>query len=369
MLKKVLVNVLIQAFNGYRNWEQISKFTVMFGNILHGDVISNELKVILPHILNIYEQELKGIENGINFVLMEFELKGIDAIPVMGNLPPVSGALMWLENYIKRCDVLHSYDMNALINLISAQGYSTNNFYGRRAKGLTKQLIATKDCYQDECSCSMDDSGKMQYEILTNRRDILITKLKHLQVKIWIDWQQKIDKNLQNGLRSKVFMHFSMPSENDEIDCFTSDDGSVADIKMLNIHPSHELFTLLAETNYLLAFRHLCMSEGNSFLNDFPQLLWDFYEQRDDLWQRKIKLMKIIHYYNAVQEKISSDEKFKLISSEIDSINDFVKQACQTVTWQNYDHDLIDKIYYECEELHNRLKTCHDNLESIVASI
>uniref|UniRef100_A0A1A9VM43 AAA+ ATPase domain-containing protein n=1 Tax=Glossina austeni TaxID=7395 RepID=A0A1A9VM43_GLOAU len=140
-------------------------------------------------------------------------------------------------------------------------------------------------------------------------------------------------------------------NENKQEDGFAfSDDGGVNN-KMLNIHPSYELFTLLAEINYLLAFRQLCSTEGNTFLEDIPQVLWDFYEDRDDLWQRKIKLMKIIHYYNAIQETIFNDGKFKLIASEIDSINNLVAKACQTVTWQNYDNDLIDKIYCECQEL------------------
>lgn len=184
-----------------------------------------------------------------------------------------------------------------------------------------------------------DDSGKSRYETLTSRRDILITKLKQLQLKIWLDWKQKSDKNLEIGLRSKVFVLLSMIEENNENkqeDSFAfSDDGGMNN-KMLNIHPSYELFTLLAEINYLLAFRQLWSTEGNTFLNEFPQVLWDVYEERDDLWKRKIKLIKIIHYYNAVQEQISNDGKFKLIASEIDSINNLVAKACQTVTWQNY---------------------------------
>lgn len=90
----------------------------MFGNILHGDIISSEFKVILPHIFNIYADELKSIENSINPVLLGFELRGVDAISLLGNLPPVAGALMCIENYIKRCDALHAYEINDLISLL-----------------------------------------------------------------------------------------------------------------------------------------------------------------------------------------------------------------------------------------------------------
>lgn len=51
-----------------------------------------------------------------------------------------------------------------------------------------------------------DNPLKSQYEKLTARRDILTTKLSNLQLKIWNNWQQTIEKRIAKGLDSKVMM-------------------------------------------------------------------------------------------------------------------------------------------------------------------
>lgn len=55
-------------------------------------------------------------------------------------------------------------------------------------------------------SLNADNPLTSQYEKLTARRDILTTKLSNLQLKIWNNWQQTIEKRIAKGLDSKVMM-------------------------------------------------------------------------------------------------------------------------------------------------------------------
>ncbi|XP_037811861.1 dynein beta chain, ciliary, partial [Lucilia sericata] len=172
VLEKKLATILQQAYNDCHNWEQLAKLTTMFANIVQRQTIQTELMVILPHIFSVLKEELLLIETIVSEVLLAFEYKGVEAIPMEMNFPTIAGAMMWLENYMKRCDVFAGNELNALI---------------------TTLLTA-------------DNPLSSQYEKLTARRDILTTKLSNLQLKIWNNWQQTIEKRIAKGLDSKVMM-------------------------------------------------------------------------------------------------------------------------------------------------------------------
>lgn len=74
--------------------------------------------VILPHIFSVLKEELLVIETIVSEVLLAFEYKGVEAIPMEMNFPTIAGAMMWLENYMKRCDVFAGNELNALITTL-----------------------------------------------------------------------------------------------------------------------------------------------------------------------------------------------------------------------------------------------------------
>lgn len=92
----------------------------MFANIVQRQTIQSELQVILPHILAVYREELLLIESIVSDVLLAFEYRGVEAcIPLeRSNFPPMAGAMMWLENYMRRCDVFGAPELNALIKVL-----------------------------------------------------------------------------------------------------------------------------------------------------------------------------------------------------------------------------------------------------------
>lgn len=96
------------------------QLTTMFANIVQRQTIQSELQVILPHILSVYREELLLIESIVSEVLLAFEYRGVDAIVPLehNNFPPMAGAMMWLENYQRRCDVFAASEVKSLIKVL-----------------------------------------------------------------------------------------------------------------------------------------------------------------------------------------------------------------------------------------------------------
>ncbi|XP_073817377.1 dynein beta chain, ciliary-like [Musca autumnalis] len=465
VLEKKLATILLQAFGDCHNWEQLTKLTTMFANIVQRQTIQSELQVILPHLLSVYGEELLLIESIVSEVLLAFEYRGIEAIIPLERItfPPMAGAMMWLENYQRRCDVFASCEVNALINVLMTSSQSNND-----ANPLN-----------------------LEYEKLTARRNILTTKLSNLQLKVWHNWQQTIEKRIAQGLDTKV-MTLHQNSGNDKFGCTnktpqwtrewpsnnncnkvggditatTTTSGSVNNVnnnnnnsntwtsnyphryqvvtnircssatsiptttgmalsessstpgddntKILEMHYSSELFTLLRETKYLLALqqvnerRKVLLAMVSATFNlpqqmqqqqhqeqlhphnhhhqqqlgeqqqqhhqSLPQSLLDLYEERDIFWQRKIRLMQISEYYNGIRHQNSgltttAFTEMQLIHPSVSVIDEKLDFAAKTLTWRNYDEQLIEEIYSKTKALHQNLVQTRSNIELILKSI
>lgn len=90
----------------------------MFANIVQRQTIQTELLVILPHIFGVLRKELLLIETIVSEVLLAFEYKGVEAIPMEMNFPTIAGAMMWLENHMKRCDAFAGSELNVVITTL-----------------------------------------------------------------------------------------------------------------------------------------------------------------------------------------------------------------------------------------------------------
>ncbi|XP_053970080.1 dynein beta chain, ciliary [Anastrepha ludens] len=209
-LEQKLATIFVQAYKDCQNWEQLTKLTIMLGSgILQRRTILPELCVIDSHLLHIYGEELQQLEGSVHEVLLEFEFRGVSAVPIQRGFPPTAGALMWLEQHMQRTDalacrelhkflikMLHSADSDSVRseaisnaasgNNIAANTEYFNEFWNRGVA--TEETANTADAYKR----------------LNTRRDILTTKLTNLQLKIWHNWQQTIDKRITKGLDARV---------------------------------------------------------------------------------------------------------------------------------------------------------------------
>lgn len=115
VLEQKLATVLQQAYEQCHSWMQLLKLTQMFGLLLQRSVVQAELVPLLPHMLQIYDDELQQLEQSMSSVLLQYQLQGLQALPLAWNFPPVAGAMMWLEQHFHRCDELGAKELNELI--------------------------------------------------------------------------------------------------------------------------------------------------------------------------------------------------------------------------------------------------------------
>lgn len=80
--------------------------------------------------------------------------------------------------------------------------------------------------------------------------------------------------------------------------------------------------------------------------NALESNLLDLYGERDEFWQRKVKLIKICEFYNGIRGLstddacdggiIGSAAELQLIRHEVNTIDERVAEACATLTWRTY---------------------------------
>ncbi|XP_030369376.1 dynein beta chain, ciliary [Scaptodrosophila lebanonensis] len=317
LLEQKLSTVLQQAYEQCHNWAQLLKLTLMFGTILRRAAVQPELTRVLPHMLHIYDSELQQLELSVADVLMAYEFHGLAALPTLWNFPPIAGAMMWIEQHMRCCDEFGDPELNSYI----------------------ARLLAEK---------STPDTLPEKWQQLRARRNILTTKLSTLQLKIWHNWQQTIEKLIAQGLQQPVLMQ-------------------LAEDYHLQLNFSHALFTLLRETKYLLAMQGIGSLTGTLF--QLSPTLLSLYAERDAYWQRRIKLIKIGEYYNGIRSGECAAAELQLIASELKDIDGRVCVACEQLTWHSYDELLIAEIYDKSRELFVRMQQSHENLETILSSI
>ncbi|XP_039966059.1 dynein beta chain, ciliary [Bactrocera tryoni] len=202
-LEQKLATIFVQAYKDCQNWEQLTKLTVMLGSgILQRGTILPELRVIESHLLHIYDEELQQLEASAHKVLLEFEFRGVSAIPIQWGFPPIAGALMWLEQHMQRIDALTSRELHNFMKTIL---FNADISTGSKETISNSNNMEYNETWHEE---GVADEGTVNsvnaYRRLNTRRDILTTKLSNLQLKIWHNWQQTICKRIADGLDARV---------------------------------------------------------------------------------------------------------------------------------------------------------------------
>ncbi|KAH8251731.1 hypothetical protein KR038_005556 [Drosophila bunnanda] len=317
VLEQKLATVLLQAFQQCHSWTHMLRLALMFGCLLQRGAVLPELARVLPHILGIYDTELGQLEMGVGEVLLGYEIRGLVAVPMANNFPPIAGAMMWLEQHISRCNEFGAKELNQLIEQLLKEKLELHTL-------------------------------PRKWRSLQSRRNILTTKLSNLQMKIWTTWQEGIDRLILRGLDESVLSR--------------SEDKS-----QLHLNFSPVLFTLLKETKYLLSLQAIGSLSGELF--QLPEPLLTLYDQRDAYWERRIRLIKIGEFYNGIRSGECAAAELQLIGQELAAIDELVGVACQQLSWRNYDDPLVAGIFEQSRDLFARLQQSHGNLDAILASM
>lgn len=209
----------------------------------------------------------------------------------------------------------------------------------------------------------------LPWDALCTRRNLLATKMSNLQLQIWHNWQQSIERQIAQGLAEPVLLQ-----------------APEADRQQLLPNFAQSLFTLLKETKYLLALQ--AAGSLSSKLFQMPEVLLKLYVDKDAYWQRRIRLVKIDEFYNGIRSGQCGEAELQLIASELAQIDEQVARACAQLTWCSYgecsgrvtaagltnyfarlDATLVASIYDKSRALYARLQQSHDNLELILSSM
>ncbi|XP_026835009.1 dynein beta chain, ciliary isoform X2 [Drosophila erecta] len=101
---------------------------------------------------------------------------------------------------------------------------------------------------------------------------------------------------------------------------------------------------------------------------DVSSNLTKFFSREDELWQARIKLMRIAEWYNDTFERAHPTEK-RLIAAEMILIEEQMKPLLDSIKWSAYSQRFIVMIFKMVKYLHDRLVAAQENLEAIKESI
>lgn len=93
-----------------------------------------------------------------------------------------------------------------------------------------------------------------------------------------------------------------------------------------------------------------------------------YWKRRDELWNLKMKLMRITEWYNFTRFKVHEQEKH-LIYPNSKEISGMVKDFIEKHTWKTYSIEELDGLFETLEHLYKRITKAHTNIELIVEKI
>ncbi|BFF92572.1 dynein beta chain ciliary [Drosophila madeirensis] len=96
--------------------------------------------------------------------------------------------------------------------------------------------------------------------------------------------------------------------------------------------------------------------------------LMQFFSREEELWQARIKLLRIAEWYNDTNERAHPTEK-GLIAAEMSLIEQHIAPMISSITWNEFSQRYIVMIFKMVKYLHDRLVAAQENLQAIKDSI
>lgn len=103
-------------------------------------------------------------------------------------------------------------------------------------------------------------------------------------------------------------------------------------------------------------------------LNKIPikdEVLNEFWSRRDELWNLKMKLLRITEWHNFSRFEVREQEK-RLIRPNIDEINAIVQDFLLEHTWKYYSAEALDELFDTLKNLYKRIVKAHHNIDRII---
>ncbi|KAL1403957.1 hypothetical protein pipiens_005505 [Culex pipiens pipiens] len=200
---------------------------------------------------------------------------------------------------------------------------------------------------RDRIAKPMADLNMVEYPLFQGEDDDFVMKnfqemMRHLDT-----FESKLFKEWSSGVPKKISTHMNKAL------LVRKDD------QLLEMNFNHVLVMLLLEISYMKRMG----------LANIPEKAKEFSALEEALWQARMKLMRIVEWYNEILETCVPCER-ELIKKEILEIDKIIEQACSgRIDWNNYEASFIDEFYDKLKNLHTRVMKAQNNIRKIRDSI
>ncbi|XP_055849033.1 dynein beta chain, ciliary [Episyrphus balteatus] len=176
-----------------------------------------------------------------------------------------------------------------------------------------------------------------------SRYDQLLKSINELKLEILEKWQYHITEVIEIKMNQPVL-------KKEEL-------GKNVDKFKLVVNFDIELQTTLKNTRTLLLL-------GSTI----SEPILEFYNRDNKLWEARIKLMRIVEWYNDINHRANSYE-LNLLRLEMAEIDERLVPLLTTDLWKKFNIEYIAGIFMTIKRLHLRLQQSQNNIDAIKRSI
>ncbi|XP_055614548.1 dynein beta chain, ciliary, partial [Uranotaenia lowii] len=177
-------------------------------------------------------------------------------------------------------------------------------------------------------------------EFVLNNYQEMMKQLDALEARIFKQWAADVAKHISTHMSKALLVRKPIN-------------------RLLEMNFNQALVLILMEISYMKKME----------LPNIPDKALQFSALEEDLWQARLKLMRIVEWYNEIVETCAPCER-DLIEKELVEIEHLIDKACSgRIDWNNYDPDFIEDFYSKLKNLHTRVLKIQNNVKKIQKSI
>ncbi|KAL5110547.1 Dynein beta chain ciliary [Taenia crassiceps] len=313
-----MTSILLRSFSNCPDAAAMFKTIIMFGPLLDRPLIAPYVEHCFYDLVELMHKDLDECKLILDRHSDDEELL---KHAIFKNLPPVSGAMAWSLQLLRRVDALMKPFQH--IDHLAAR---------------TERADKLKQKYE---------------ELVTLLSDFRKLKLKELCDSA----PEKCRVNLQLPLLRRE-------PEN----------------RLLAVNFDNQLIEVLREVHYLLMmsgegpceheippeFKTAVPSPVDQVKEKLPPESIELFERAESLREARLKLNQIANAYNTVLQQTYTVE-YPLISTDVENLDDSLAPAFEEMNWEDYEISFIDSNLVTISDLRDRVLTAHENLQKISA--
>ncbi|XP_055624142.1 dynein beta chain, ciliary-like isoform X3 [Toxorhynchites rutilus septentrionalis] len=339
-------------------FEDFNKLYLRWGSIQYDPLDPDPAEKSFERDRARYQQKTDVLERKLaaQFVLAFDECYNVEQlmklVQIMGTL--ISRSLILPDIHRKISNIVHLYnnDLN-IVKKIFDEGRAAYEKHGLEGMPIDTGFppvagaILWVHKLRDRISKPINDLSMVEYPLFKNENDEIVMKNYHEMMKYLDTFEATLFKEWSSGVSKKISTHMgkALLIRNDK--------------QLLEMNFNQTLVMILLEIRYMKRMG----------LSNIPDKALNFSDLEEALWQARLKLMRIVEWYNEIVETSVPCER-ELIQKEVAQVDKIIEMACSgRIDWNNYDPVYIDEFYDRLKNLHTRVLKAQNNIKKIVDSI